>query len=195
MTRAGHPCVASPLRKKVEWGCWAITASSTSLATHYHGDTQEHAPAGGSDAGHLLLATIPDIHRHDATTTRITLAEDRQMDEGPQLRPYAPESRVQSERWPCTATGEPPEPLHRVVGNNYAPDNPQSNRINATLLSLVRNEELNGMLQSMRDLERTWNHKFNYPWTFLNDVPFTEEFKTKIRAATKAEVRFGILYP
>lgn len=48
------------------------------------------------------------------------------------------------------------------------------------------------MLQSMRDLERTWNHKFNYPWTFLNDVPFTEEFKTKIRAATKADVRFGM---
>ncbi|EON62937.1 mannosyltransferase [Coniosporium apollinis CBS 100218] len=90
-------------------------------------------------------------------------------------------------------TGEPPEPLHRVVGNNYAPDNPQSNRINATLLSLVRNEELNDMLQSMRDLERTWNHKFNYPWTFLNDVPFTEEFKTKIRAATKAEVRFDVV--
>ena len=89
------------------------------------------------------------------------------------------------------ATGEPPEPLHRVEGNNYAPDNPQSNRINATILSLVRNEELKDMLQSMRDLERTWNHKFNYPWTFLNDVPFTEEFKTKIRAETKADVHFG----
>lgn len=47
------------------------------------------------------------------------------------------------------------------------------------------------MLQSMRDLERTWNHKFNYPWTFFNDKPFTEEFKKKTRAATKAEVRYG----
>jgi mannosyltransferase len=47
------------------------------------------------------------------------------------------------------------------------------------------------MLQSMRDLERTWNHKFNYPWTFFNDVPFTEEFKKKTRAETKAECRYG----
>jgi hypothetical protein len=47
------------------------------------------------------------------------------------------------------------------------------------------------MLQSMKDLERTWNHKFNYPWTFFNDKPFTEEFKKKTRAATKAEVRYG----
>jgi hypothetical protein len=43
----------------------------------------------------------------------------------------------------------------------------------------------------MRDLERTWNRKFNYPWLFLNDEPFTEEFKKAIRGATKAEVKFG----
>ena len=47
------------------------------------------------------------------------------------------------------------------------------------------------MLQSMRDLERTWNHKFNYPWTFFNDKEFTEEFKKRTRAVTKAEVRYG----
>jgi len=47
------------------------------------------------------------------------------------------------------------------------------------------------MLQSMRDLERTWNSKFNYPWLFLNDEPFSEEFKQKTREATKAEVRWG----
>jgi mannosyltransferase len=43
----------------------------------------------------------------------------------------------------------------------------------------------------MHDLERTWNHKFNYPWTFFNDVPFTEEFKKKTREATKAAVYYG----
>jgi mannosyltransferase len=90
-----------------------------------------------------------------------------------------------------TATGEPSEPLHRIVGNNYAPDNPNSDRINATLLALVRNHELKDMLMSVRDLERTFNRKFNYPWLFLNDEPFTEEFKSGIRAATKAEVKFG----
>jgi hypothetical protein len=47
------------------------------------------------------------------------------------------------------------------------------------------------MLQAMHDLERTWNHKFNYPWTFFNDVPFTEEFKKKTSAATNAETIYG----
>jgi len=64
-------------------------------------------------------------------------------------------------------------------------------RINATLLSLVRNEEVDGMVQAMKDLERTWNHKFNYPWTFFNDVPFSDEFKQKTQAETKAVCNYG----
>jgi len=47
------------------------------------------------------------------------------------------------------------------------------------------------MVQAMTDLERTWNHKFNYPWTFFNDVPFTEEFKRKTKAVTKAKCNYG----
>lgn len=47
------------------------------------------------------------------------------------------------------------------------------------------------MVQAMRDLERTWNHKFNYPWTFFNDVPFTEEFKNLTSAETNAECHYG----
>jgi mannosyltransferase len=94
-------------------------------------------------------------------------------------------------RW--AASGEPPEPLRRVDGDNYVPNNPTSARINATILSLVRNEELHDMLQSMRDLERTWNHKFIYPWTFFNDKPLTKDFKEATRAATNAEVRYELV--
>lgn len=27
----------------------------------------------------------------------------------------------------------------------------------------------------MRDIEDRFNHKFRYPWTFMNDQPFTDE--------------------
>ena len=47
------------------------------------------------------------------------------------------------------------------------------------------------MIQSMRDLERTWNSRFNYPWTFFNDEPFTEEFKKRTQAETKAKCFYG----
>lgn len=46
---------------------------------------------------------------------------------------------------------------------------------------------------SMRDLERTFNSKFNYPWLFLNDVPFTLAFTEAVRKETKAEVRFEVV--
>ncbi|KAL2119285.1 hypothetical protein VTJ04DRAFT_6245 [Mycothermus thermophilus] len=89
-------------------------------------------------------------------------------------------------------TGEP-EGVLTYASPDYAPGPAGKARIPATLLALVRNEELDGMLQSMRDLERTWNHKFNYPWTFFNDVPFTEEFKRKTQAETKAECRYELI--
>lgn len=87
-------------------------------------------------------------------------------------------------------TGEPEDLLHRK-DEGYGPGAEGTARINATLLSLVRNSEVQGMVQAMRDLERTWNSKFNYPWTFFNDEPFTEEFKTLTQAETKAECRYG----
>src|ERR1700753_3282394 len=70
-------------------------------------------------------------------------------------------------------------------GGNY------SSRINASIISLVRNDELEGIISSMRQLEASWNSKFNYPWTFFNNVPFTEEFKRRTTAETKGRCRYG----
>ena len=90
-------------------------------------------------------------------------------------------------------TGEPAGILTHHDAEAYAPDNPNSPRVNATLLALVRNDELEGMLSAMQDLERTWNSKFNYPWTFFNDVPFTAEFKQKTQEATKAKCNYELI--
>lgn len=90
-----------------------------------------------------------------------------------------------------TATGEPDGHLWRADENDYSPDSANSARTNAALITLVRNEELNDLLKTMHDLERTWNSKFNYPYIFFNDVPFSEEFKQKTQAATKAAVQYG----
>ncbi|KAF8537042.1 glycolipid 2-alpha-mannosyltransferase-domain-containing protein [Trichophaea hybrida] len=73
------------------------------------------------------------------------------------------------------------EPEKGPAGKLYGPG--EINRTSATLLSLVRNNELDGMLQSMKDLQETWNNKFSYPWTFINDEEFTQEFKDKTTLA------------
>jgi len=48
---------------------------------------------------------------------------------------------------------------------------------NATLFMLVRNSEVEGAVQSIRELEDRFNRKYHYPWVFLNEQPFSEEFK------------------
>ena len=66
---------------------------------------------------------------------------------------------------------------------------------NATILVLVRNSELNRMLDSMRSLERSWNHKFQYPWMFVNDEAFTQEFMAKTQAETKSVCSYETIPP
>jgi hypothetical protein len=49
--------------------------------------------------------------------------------------------------------------------------------MNATMLVLCRESDLNGILSSMHYVEKRFNNKFGYPWTFLNDAEFSDDFK------------------
>lgn len=42
---------------------------------------------------------------------------------------------------------------------------------------LARNSDVDGAVRSVRELEDRFNRHFNYPWVFLNEEPFTDEFK------------------
>ena len=47
---------------------------------------------------------------------------------------------------------------------------------------LCRNEEVDGAVKSVRELEDRFNHKYHYPWVFLNEIEFTEDFKKCVHA-------------
>jgi alpha 1,2-mannosyltransferase len=84
-------------------------------------------------------------------------------------------------------------------------------RPRAALISLVRNSELEGIIQSMKQLEDRWNRKYQvsqsqdsgcgktcsdkmqYPWIFFNDEPFTDEFKTTTQNLTNATCFYEIV--
>lgn len=68
------------------------------------------------------------------------------------------------------------KPSHSF-GNTIPHDPSTSHRANATLLMLARNSDLDGVISSVEQLEAKFNRKFNYPWVFLNDEPFSYEFK------------------
>jgi alpha 1,2-mannosyltransferase len=55
---------------------------------------------------------------------------------------------------------------------------PAPHHENATFFMLASNADVEGAVQSMRELEDRFNHKHRYPWVFLNDQPFSDEFKS-----------------
>lgn len=60
-------------------------------------------------------------------------------------------------------------------------------RPRAALISLVRNSELEGIVQSMQQLEYHWNRNYHYPWIFFNDEEFNDEFKVCGRSMSGLE--------
>ncbi|KAJ1674517.1 hypothetical protein EV182_003121 [Spiromyces aspiralis] len=77
--------------------------------------------------------------------------------------------------------------------NSMPPASPAPTRAKAAIVALVRNSDLKGMRSTVRQIEDRFNHKFNYPYIFLNDQPFTDEFKHGISFVTNSEVRYGTL--
>jgi alpha 1,2-mannosyltransferase len=86
------------------------------------------------------------------------------------------------------------------VGNEHMDDFPtysdgtkNTTRIKACFVVLVRNGDIHDLRWTMRQLEDRFNRKYNYPYVFLNDVDFTDEFKELSQSMTKAETHYGLI--
>lgn len=64
-------------------------------------------------------------------------------------------------------------------------------RANAAFVVLARNKELDGVVQSIKSIERHFNRWFNYPYVFLNDGNFNSTFKETVANYTSSSVEFG----
>lgn len=70
----------------------------------------------------------------------------------------------------------------------------KTNKVNACIVVLARNNELYQLKSSMRQFEERWNKKFNYPYVFLNDVEFSEAFINQTSSITQSETKYGNNY-
>ncbi|KAJ6495440.1 glycosyltransferase family 15 protein [Mycena sanguinolenta] len=68
---------------------------------------------------------------------------------------------------------------------------------NATMLMLARNSDLAGAISSVSQLQDRFNRHCGYPWVFLNDEPFSDEFKREMLKLTNTStsVSFGLVPP
>ncbi|KAJ1911175.1 hypothetical protein IWQ60_010265 [Tieghemiomyces parasiticus] len=63
----------------------------------------------------------------------------------------------------------------------------------AAFVVLTRNSELHPLRVAISQIEDRFNRHRGYPYIFLNDEPFTEEFKETISWATNSRVSFGLV--
>ncbi|KAI0016121.1 alpha-1,2 mannosyltransferase KTR1 [Xylariomycetidae sp. FL0641] len=68
-------------------------------------------------------------------------------------------------------------------------------RANGAFVVLARNKELDGVLQSVKSIERHFNRWYHYPYVFLNDGDFNQTFKDVVRNYTSAPCEFGKVGP
>ena len=54
---------------------------------------------------------------------------------------------------------------------------PPRHLANATLFMLARNSDVDSAVNSVREVEDRFNRKYGYPWVFLNEEPFSDDFK------------------
>lgn len=45
----------------------------------------------------------------------------------------------------------------------------------------------------MRQIEDRFNHQFHYSWVFLNDEPFTQEFRLLTAGMASGSVEYGLI--
>lgn len=83
------------------------------------------------------------------------------------------------------------EPHPNLPDPSLPPAWHNTTRANAAFVILTRNKELDDVRWTMRQLEARFNHKFNYPYVFLNDEPFTEEFRELTSGMTNAKIQYG----
>ena len=60
----------------------------------------------------------------------------------------------------------------------------------ATFFTICRNSDIQGILQSIKSVEKRFNKDYHYPWVFANDVPFSEEFRSAISDAVSGDSIF-----
>ncbi|KAF8228856.1 glycosyltransferase family 15 protein [Tricholoma matsutake] len=70
---------------------------------------------------------------------------------------------------------------------------PTQRKADAVFVVLARNRELEGVVTSVKQMEDRFNKKYQYPYVFLNDEPFDENFKKRVAVLTDAPIQFGLI--
>ena len=63
-------------------------------------------------------------------------------------------------------------------------------KVNATILILARESDLGDLVATLKEFESRINQRFGYPYTILNDKPFSREFIRQIKDVVSTFTEF-----
>lgn len=63
--------------------------------------------------------------------------------------------------------------------SNQMTQNPEGGKVNAAIVVLARNNDIDGVLLSLDRMERKFNHKYLYDYVFLNNGDFSYDFRDR----------------
>lgn len=70
---------------------------------------------------------------------------------------------------------------------------PSDDKVKACFVSLVRNSDMWSIINSVRAVEDRFNRNYNYTWVFLNNEPFSEDFKRVVSNVIGGKAEFGLI--
>ncbi|KAI8318328.1 putative mannosyltransferase [Martensiomyces pterosporus] len=69
----------------------------------------------------------------------------------------------------------------------------KTERVSAAFVILTRNGDLKDLRETLVQLEDRFNRRYHYPYVFLNNEPFSDEFKEKISQVVTGDCKFGLI--
>lgn len=88
---------------------------------------------------------------------------------------------------------ETPQPIAISKNSSLAVRTDPAKRAKAAIVVLARNKDLDGVVRSMQRMEARFNRRFQYPYVFLNEVAFDDEFKAATSEVTQARTLYGLI--
>ncbi|KAG7897688.1 hypothetical protein KL935_004869 [Ogataea polymorpha] len=82
----------------------------------------------------------------------------------------------------------PPEPQEMVLTTKD--DQKPYIRANGTFVSIVQEGDMEKLLNTVHQVEETWNHNYHYPYVFLSSQNISTEFQHKLREKCSGDVVF-----
>lgn len=65
-------------------------------------------------------------------------------------------------------------------------------RENAVIVVVCREWELDNITETIKTLEERFNHKYHYPYAFINDQKFSQHFMSQVALYTPSMIEFDV---